>query len=141
MEPMKLTIDTGVLTIALEDTSGESLGEFKFNPSDTDILKRYKKVTEWFENVDFSDAGTDDEKIDAVIELSEGIKKQFDYLLGYNASETVFARCGALTLVGDGDMYFEKVLEGIAGVVEKTMKQRVAKKKAKIRKYTGKYGR
>lgn len=133
-EKMTLSVDTGSVLIDLED-NGEVIGQFRFNPNDIDIVKRYEKVIGDLENITVSENPDSDE----IFRLSDEIKKQFDYLLNYNVSSGIFAKCNPFTLTADGDFYFEKVMDGIAGLIEKTMDQRLAKKKAKISKATAKY--
>ena len=140
-EIMKLTVDTGAVTIALEDEKGNEIGTFDFNPSDSNILDRYRNVVGYFSGVaeeiqKAGRAGPDD-----VARVSKEIAEQIDYLLGYRVSEHIFARLGALTVTGNGDFYFERVLDGIAGVIEKVTNQRVEKKLERVRKATAKYNK
>ena len=67
------------------------------------------------------------------------MKDQFNQLFGYQVADGMFEKCAALTVVEDGDFFFEKVLDGISSLIAETMKARVEKKKEKIRKYTAKY--
>lgn len=140
-ETMKLTVDTGAITIELVDEKGREIGTFDFNPSDSNIIRRYKEVVEHFGEISQSirDAGGLGEE--EVGRISEEIAQQIDYLLGYNVSEQVFCRLGALTITGNGDLYFERVLDGIADVIEKITSQRVEKKLARVRKATEKYSK
>ena len=139
-ETMKLTVDTGAITIELVDEKGREIGTFDFNPSDSNII-RYKEVVEHFGEISQSirDAGGLGEE--EVGRISDEIAQQIDYLLGYNVSEQVFCRLGALTITGNGDLYFERVLDGIADVIEKITSQRVEKKLARVRKATEKYSK
>mgnify|MGYP004579516675 FL=1 len=140
-ETMKLTVDTGAITIELVDEKGREIGTFDFNPSDSNIIRRYKEVVEHFGEISQSirDAGGLGEE--EVGRISDEIAQQIDYLLGYNVSEHVFCRLGALTITGNGDLYFERVLDGIADVIEKITSQRVEKKLARVRKATEKYSK
>lgn len=140
-EIMKLTVDTGAITIELVDEKGREIGTFDFNPSDSNIIRRYKEVVEHFGEISQSirDAGGLGEE--EVGRISDEIAQQIDYLLGYNVSEQVFCRLGALTITGNGDLYFERVLDGIADVIEKITSQRVEKKLARVRKATEKYSK
>lgn len=131
---LKLSVDTGSVLIDIEDR-GEKIGEFRFNPADIDIVRRYEKVAEFLDNTNLSqDAGAEE-----VLAFTDKIKEQFDYLLNYKVSNALFAKCNPLTPLANGDFYCEHVLEGIAGLIESVMGQRIAKKKAKIQKATAKY--
>lgn len=140
-EIMKLTVDTGAITIELVDKKGNEIGTFDFNPSDSNILARYKNVVNYFSSIserigEAGKAGAED-----VTRVSGEIAEQIDYLLGYKVSEHIFGRIGALTVTGNGDFFFERVLDEIAGVIEKVTNQRVEKKLERIRKATAKYSK
>ena len=133
-EPMVLNVDTGSVLVEVKD-AGEKIGEFRFNPSDIDIIKRYEKVVECLDSMKISE----NPDIDEVFSYTDKIKEQFDYLLNYKASDVLFAKCNPLTPLANGDFYCESVLNGIGNLIENVTNQRVEKKKAKVRKATAKY--
>ncbi len=132
----QLKIDAGAVTVPIiDEKDGEVIGRFKFNPNDLDIIKRYEKVVESLNAISVPEnAGTEE-----IFVVTDEIKRQVDYLLNYNVSSELFAKCNPLTLTSDGNFYVENVLEGIAGIIEQATNQRIEKKKAKIRKATAKY--
>ena len=133
-EVMTLSVDTGSVLINVDD-KGEIIGQFRFNPSDMDIVRRYETVVDSLNAITIAeDAGADE-----LLKISDEIKKQFDYLLNYNVSEGIFAKCNPFSMTAGGDFYFENVLDGIAGLIEKTTNQRIEKKRKKIEKATSKY--
>lgn len=131
---LTLHVDTGAQIINIDD-KGEIIGQFRFNPADLDIVKRYTKVVDALNALHLPAELTEDDFFAATDE----IKKQFDYLLNYNVSDELFAKCNPLTPITNGDFYCENVLEGIAGIIENVMKQRIEKKRAKIQRATSKY--
>lgn len=133
-EILTLHVDTGAQIINIDD-KGETIGQFRFNPTDLDIVKRYEKVVEKMSAITLPEKP--DEK--DILSVSDEIKDSFDYLLNYKVSDGIFAKCNPLTPITNGDFYFENVMEGIANLIEKTMNQRIEKKRAKIQKATSKY--
>lgn len=134
-ETLKLQVETGVVTVEVEDEHGRSIGQFDFNPSDSNILKRYGAVVDRFSAMDLdTEAMTEQERAQAVDGICDQIREQFDYLMGYDVSEGLFGRCGPLTVTKDGSFYFEKVLDSLGGLIEKVMKKRLDRKLARIRK-------
>ena len=133
-EAMKLRVETGAVTVDVEDERGCLIGQFDFNPADSNILKRYSAVVDFFNGVTFDEAASDEEQIAQMNKLADDIAGQFDYLLGYSVSEGIFGRCGALTVTKSGDFFFEQVLEGIGSLIESVTKKRLDKKLAKVRK-------
>ena len=131
---IKLQVETGAVTVELEDERGEKLGQFDFNPTDSNILKRYGAAVDFFNGLSYDEAGGDEEQLAAMNALADDIAGQFDLLLGGPVSEGIFAKCGPLTVTKDGDFFFEKVLEGVGSLIEQTTKKRLDKKLAKVRK-------
>ena len=141
-EALKLQVETGAVTVQLEDEHGKALGECDFNPADSNILKRYGAVVEFFNTVEFQAEGlTEEEQIEQMNRMSDDIAGQFDYLLDGAVSESVFSVCGPLSVTASGDFFFETVLEGVGGIIERVTQKRLDKKLAKIRKATAKYAK
>lgn len=139
MESMKLTVDTGAVRIDVENEKGEKIGEFEFNPSDSNMLNRYESVVDFFNGVQFQDGLSKEQEYEETKRFCQDIKDQFDFLLGYHVSDGLFDRCGPLTVISNGDFYFENVLDGIVGLMEKINNQRIQKKMEKVRKAVEKY--
>lgn len=133
-EAMKLRVETGAVNVEVEDERGESLGSFRFNPADSNILKRYGAVVDFFNALSFDEAPDDEQQLRQMNELADDIAGQFDLLLGYDVSEGLFGRCGPLTVTKNGDFFFEQVLEGVGRLVEQVTKKRLDKKLARIKK-------
>ena len=131
-EVMKLKVNTGAVTVEVEDEKGRAVGTFEFNPADSNILKRYNAVVEFFDSVKFSDGLSQEEELEAMNKLCDGIAEQFDYLLGYPVSESLFKLCGPMSVMQDGSFYFEQVMDGLGSIIEKVTSQRLEKKMKKI---------
>lgn len=138
-DKMKLTVDTGSILIDIEDEKGNKIGEFDFIPTDSNILHRYESVVEFLNSVKIEENLSDEEKIQQTQKLSEEVKKQINYLIGGNASETIFEVCGPFTVIANGDLFFENVLEGIGNLIENVFNQRIKKKINKIKNANAQY--
>lgn len=136
-QTMTLQVSTGAQLIELQNENGTKIGQFEFVPTDVGIIERYRKVADFFDTYQLPKEPTEED----LLALENSVREQFDLLFGYHVSDGMFENCAALTVVEDGDFFFEKVLDGISGLIEKTMKARVERKKQKIRKYTAKYGK
>lgn len=134
-ENYEIRVSTGKITVPIIDSDGETVGKITFNPTDVDILKRYEAVIDALNAIIVPD-GAD---ADAIFAVSDELKRQVDFLLGYPVSEEIFGRCNPLTLTDTGDFYIEVVLAGIGDLLEQITKQRIERKKAKIRKAAAPY--
>lgn len=132
----ELSIETGKVSVPIrEKADGELIGQFAFNPNDLDILKRYEIVVNALEKIKVPK----DADADAILAVSDELKKQMDYLLNFPVSDDIFAKCNPLTLTENGNFYIENVIDGIAGLIEQVMNTRIEKKRKKIEKATAKY--
>ena len=75
MEKLTLKVDTGAVTVDVENENGKKIGEFEFVPTDTDIVNRYGSVVEFFNNVSFNENEGNEE---IVKKFSSQIREQFD---------------------------------------------------------------
>lgn len=137
-EKMKLSVDTGSVLIDIDDR-GEIFGQFRFNPSDFDIIRRYEQVVKKLEDVANMLSDNDNPTEDDIFAASDEVKKQFDYLLNYNVADQIFAKANPFTPLANGDLYCENVLNGIASLIEDTMNKRINNKMKKIQSATAKY--
>lgn len=83
---LKLKVDTGKIVVPIEDTDGECLGKMTFIPTDSDILKRYGDVVEFFNSTEFSEESSERE----IMEYSDHVKEQFDYLFDIRYQKRCF---------------------------------------------------
>lgn len=133
-----LNVNTGYKTVKIRD-GDEIIGEFKFNPADSNIVTRIDDVINFFNSVEFGAELTEEQKFEQTKKLCTDICEQFDYLFGRKVSDGVFAACGPLSVTEDGDFFFETILEKISEVIEQTMGARIDKKLKKVKKAVGKY--
>lgn len=131
----EIRVNTGKVTVPVIDSDGEELGRITFNPADADILRRYKATLEALNKITIPSNPTEDE----ILAISDELKRQMDVLFAYPVSEGLFAKCNPLTFTDSGDFYIETVINGIGVLLEQITKQRVAEKKAKIRKASAPY--
>lgn len=130
-----LTVDTGALMVNLRDNTGEVIGQFRFNPTDLDILQRANVFIEKMNSIAVPSA----EDYEALQEVTSQVKELFDYLLNYKVSDQIFAKCNPFSPNTEGDFYCEVVMDGIAKIIEDTMGKRIEKKRVKIQKAVAKY--
>lgn len=133
MEKLNLQIDTGAVEVELQD-GGNVIGSFTFVPSDIDLITRFDDVQKAIKEFSIPKKLEEEE----IMQITNFVKEQFAYLLNTDISG-IFAKCNPLTPLKDGSFYFEKVLDGVATVIEKTMDKRVKTRQAKIDKALKKY--
>lgn len=136
MATKDLVIDSGLVTYNIKDRDGREFGQFSFNPSDTDIIKRHAKVVERLEKLEIKD---DEDMSGALATMDELICKEINYLLGADVAESFFSIMGPFSPLASGQFFVESVLDAIGQAIQNETGERVKKIAGKINKHTSKY--
>lgn len=128
--------------IEIVDADGVVTGWFRFNPTDTAILDRFKDLEEYFngKNAELKKLSASEQKDFDINALQEEIKKEFDKLLGYEgAGDAIFKNCSPLAIRANGDIFATYVMWQIAKFMKSEFGVREKRAKSRISKYTAKY--
>ena len=85
----KIIVDDGLKTYTIENKRGDYLGEFTFNPSDTNIIARHEEVIEFINNLTLPE----NEDKESIKEAEKLLKEKIDYLLNADTSQTFYMIC------------------------------------------------
>lgn len=129
-----IVIDDGSKVYNIKNKQGKMLGRFEFRPSDTNIVKRYEEVVDFFNNF------TVPEDTDQAIQTAEKeMTDKMSYLIGGDAGEAFFTIMGPFSALASGELFIENVLNSIKKVIEKEMSVRTKKVQRRMNKYVAKY--
>lgn len=129
-----IIIDDGSKVYNIKNKQGKMLGKFEFRPSDTNIVKRYEEVVDFFNNF------TVPEDTDQAIQTAEKeMTDKMSYLIGGDAGEAFFTIMGPFSALASGELFIENVLSAIAKVIEKELSVRTKKVQRRMNKYVAKY--
>lgn len=129
-----IVIDDGSKVYNIKNRQGKLLGKFEFRPSDTNIVKRYEEVVEFFNNFSVPE-NTDEAMQVAEKEMTE----KMSYLIGGNAEDAFFSIMGPFSALATGELFVENVLKAISKVIEKELSVRTQKVQRRMNKYVAKY--
>lgn len=132
----KIVINDGYKTYDIENQDGKLLGQFSFNPSDTNIVHRHAEVVEALEKLEIPD-GKD--LVSTLGEIEKVLYEKFNYLLDSDVAESFFSIMGPLSPLANGQFFIETVLDAIGQAIQAETGERVKKINGKIRKHTSKY--
>ncbi len=130
----KIVIDDGSKTYTIENKKGKFLGKFEFRPSDTNILKRYEEVVEYFNNFKMPE-----DTEEAIKAAEKEMVDKISYLIGGNAEEAFFSILGPFSALASGELFVENVLNSVSSVIEREMSVRTQKVQRRMNKYVQKY--
>ena len=136
-----IKINDGFKTYDIVNQDNKLIGQFSFNPSDTNIIKRYNDAIEQFEKVfdEFKgmeeDAGTEE----IIVKLDEKTYELIDSIFNSDVASNFFRIMGPFSPLASGQFYVATVIEAIGQALEAEIGERVKKMRSKIDKHTSKY--
>lgn len=129
-----IIIDDGSKVYNIKNKQGKMLGRFEFRPSDTNIVKRYEEVAEFFNNF------TVPEDTEQAIQAAEKeMTEKMSYLIGGDSEEAFFSIMGPFSALASGELFVENVIGAISKVIEKELSVRTKKVQRRMNKYVAKY--
>ena len=143
----ELVVDDGSITVPIKNTIGELVGEFKFRPTDFNIVKRYNEISEKFAevikpladaNIDAKGEGEDEESIEILNKVEANLFELVDYLFDGNMAEAFFGKMNAFSPI-DGKFYCENVLNAVGEFISRKFDSEINKISARVSKYTHGY--
>lgn len=138
MKMERIKIDDGTKTYEIVNQDDEVMGIFKFNPSDSNIIKRYDAVVEALQ--EYADEAQGEVLTqERFNEAQDKITAMMDDLVNGDVKGSFFSICGPLTPMENGNLFVQTVLESIGAVIEKETKQRIKKIDEKTAKYLAEY--
>lgn len=131
-----VNIGSSLTKFTFSDADGNVVAYFRMNPADIHIAERAAEVSRYFKG--YAEQFTGRTGTEAIAQCDRELSEKVNYLLGYNASETLFGFMSPSTVMEDGKFFVALVMETIAANVGETIKRRY-EKFAAVKKYTAKY--
>ncbi len=129
-------VDDGLLTFTFTGSDGEVFSSFRMNPADIKLAHRCEEVVKFFDERRNHVEG--EVTVADAAKYNDELEEQLNYLLGYNASATLFkAPITATTIFPSGDIFALVVLDTIVKHVRPELAKRKKKLIAGIEKYAG----
>lgn len=132
-----ISYNSGFQIFNFKDEDGELITSFKINPSDIGLMARCEEVSAFFEREKafLEDAKTPQQ----MLEINNVIEEKINYLLGTEGN-TVFKKpLTATTVMPDGTIFAELLMDTVLSVVKPEIEKRNKAKKERLDKYVSKY--
>ena len=136
-----IKINDGYKTYDIVNQDDKLLGQFSFNPSDTNIIKRHAEVVEALEKLELDISAKEDENglYEALKEVEAVVYEKINYLLDADVAEKFFSIMGPFSPLASGQFFIETVIDAIGQAINAETGERVKKINSKIKKHTSKY--
>ena len=146
-EVLDIVVDDGSVVVPIRNTLGETIGQFRFRPTDFNIIKRYNEVAEDFGNVvkplvnaniDVNGEGSDAESMKLLDEAEHRLFELVDYLFDGNMAEAFFGKMHAFSPV-DGKFYCENALTAVGQFISNRFDGEIKSISSRVDNYTHGY--
>lgn len=138
MAKKTIQIDDGLMSFEFTNKTGDVIASFKINPTDVHLIERCQTVAQQF--ADLQRDVPEGAEIDEVARYDEKLRQMFDYLLDYDASETLFMKpMTPTTVLPNGTIFAVLVMDTIIDMVEPEIQKRQANMQKSMDKYLAKY--
>ena len=134
MASTNVTIDSGIITATFTDLDGHIFSKFRINPTDLRTGERAIESADFFEKIKAESFDRD-----LVTQLQKDIEDKISYILGYDSSKDIFGEVSALTVLPDGSLFVEHIVNKIMEIVEPAVKKRKEEMQKRAESYTKKY--
>jgi len=143
---MNITVDDGYKRVPINNTYGDEIGVFYFNPTDIGIVQRYNKlastfdaITEPLESLNNSE-GLEGEELEArqlagLEEATERLYKAVNELFGADMAGAFFGKVNPFSPV-DGAFYCEQALQAVGNFISQQFDAETEKFAKRVEKYT-----
>lgn len=147
----EIVVDDGTIRVPIKNTLGDEIGSFKFRPTDTGLLERYREAlgrvddaVEPLANASIKADGTADEEVEGAVEAVQEAQKRLgdllDFIFDGNAAEAFFSGMRPFSPIG-GRFYYEIALESLGNFITARYKDEGKKLNKRVLDYTKKYGK
>lgn len=147
MPVMGIKVDDGRRRVPITNLYGDEVGVFYFNPTDTNIIKRYNEfaksldyVFEPLESLPDSESENNVDVENALTEAENRLNEAVNKLFGGEAAGAFFGSIPPFSAT-DGVFYFEKVIQSVGEYISAQFNAETSKINTRIEKYTKKYKR
>ena len=131
---LNMKIDDGLLRLTFTNMEDEVFAKCRLNPTDINIVKRCEEAS-----ANMKKLAEQNNTLDGAIEFNAKIEEQICNVLGYNAKADLFSVLTATSILPNGAIFAEVVLNRIIEVIKPELEKRANKMKASVNKYTKKY--
>lgn len=136
-----IKINDGFKTYDIQNQDGKLLGQFSFNPADTNIIKRYNDAVEKFSSIfdEIKEMGEEPDTIELFEKLDKKTYELIDGIFNADVSSNFFNVMGPFSPLASGEFFVASVIGAIGQALEAEIGERVKKVNSKINKHTSKY--
>ena len=119
------------------DDDGKVVASFRLNPADVRLAGRVQEAANLFRKA--AQSAPEQATVADILKYNNNVEEEICRVLGYDAHQELFGFMSATTILEDGEMFAQKILDMISEAVLPEIQKRKAALAAAVKKHTAKY--
>ena len=130
-------LGSSILKFQFTDDDGKVVASFRLNPADVRLAGRVQEAANLFRKA--AQSAPEQATVADILKYNNNVEEEICRVLGYDAHQELFGFMSATTILEDGEMFAQKILDMISEAVLPEIQKRKAALAAAVKKHTAKY--
>ena len=136
-QTVNTNLGSSILKFTFTDDDGEVVASFRLNPADVRLAGRVQEAANLFRKA--AQSAPQQATAADILKYNNDVEEEICRVLGYDARDSLFGFMSATTILEDGEMFAQKILDMISEAVLPEIQKRKAALAAAVKKHTAKY--
>lgn len=136
-QTVNTNLGSSILKFTFTDDDGEVVASFRLNPADVRLAGRVQEAANFFRKA--AQSAPEQATAADILKYNNNVEEEICRVLGYDAHQELFGFMSATTILEDGEMFAQKILDMISEAVLPEIQKRKAALAAAVKKHTAKY--
>ena len=136
-QTVNTNLGSSILKFQFTDDDCKVVASFRLNPADVRLAGRVQEAANFFRKA--SQSAPEQATVADILKYNNNVEEEICRVLGYDAHQDLFGFTSATTILEDGEMYAQKILDMISEAVLPEIQKRKAALAAAVKKHTAKY--
>ena len=136
-QTVNTNLGSSILKFQFTDDDGKVVASFRLNPADVRLAGRVQEAANLFRKA--AQSAPEQATVADILKYNNNVEEEICRVLGYDARESLFGFMSATTILEDGEMFAQKILDMISEAVLPEIQKRKAALAAAVKKHTAKY--
>ena len=136
-QTVNTNLGSSILKFQFTDDDGKVVASFRLNPADVRLAGRVQEAANLFRKA--AQSAPEQATVADILKYNNNVEDEICRVLGYDAHQELFGFMSATTILEDGEMFAQKILDMISEAVLPEIQKRKAALAAAVKKHTAKY--
>lgn len=137
MAAINTKLGSSFLKFTFSDEDDNVIAWFRINPFDLKLAQRFQEASEFFKHI--KDQTPETPTREDLVRFNNEIEEKICHILGYDAKDSLFGQISATSVMSDGTMFVNIIVEKILSSIGPEIERRQKSMNKAVEKHTAKY--